>query len=241
VETSFGYHDLIQAFGEPGCAVCKLALRDVYRHLDSMLYEYVTEPETNDRFRGSRGLCNAHSWQLRQFKTTVLGVSILYEAVLDEVLKIVDGSAMRPQSKLARWLGGQSEDSPAHLADELEPDLPCSACTMLEQGETRSLQILRQHIGEAELKQAYRNSEGLCLPHFRQLLRATNGSAHAPLFLSIQRDIWTRLKDEVTLFIAKNDYQHKGEPVGLEGTSWQRAIARMSGEEGVFGLRRGAK
>ena len=241
MQTSFGYHDLIQAFGEPGCAVCRLALRDVYRHLDSLLYEYVTEPETNDTFRRSRGLCSEHGWQLRQFKSTVLGVSILYEAVLDEVLNLIDQKTVTSQSKLSRWIGGQSENSPASLADQLEPGQTCTACTILEQGEARSIQILRQHIAETELKQAYHDSEGLCLPHFRQLLRAANGSAHAPLFISTQRDIWKRLKDEVTLFIAKNDYQHKGEPVGAEGTSWQRAIARMSGEQGVWGLRRGTR
>lgn len=238
METSFVYHNLIEAFGEEGCAVCRLALRDVHRHLDSLLYEYVTEPTTNTAFRRSRGLCNEHSWQLRQFKSTVLGVSILYDAALDEVVKLLDAAAVTPQSRLSRWLGGQHEDSPAHLADALEPEIPCEACTILEAGEQRTITVLREHSGDAALMDAYRASEGLCLPHFRMLLRALDGSEHAPRYVAIQRDIWARLKAEVALFIDKNDYQWSGDPIGQEGTSWQRAIARIAGEKGVWGLRR---
>lgn len=238
-ETSFSYFDLVEAFSKPGCAICNLTLRNVHRHLDSLLYEYVNEPDTNNAFRSGRGLCNEHSWQLRQFKATVLGVSILYEAVLDEVLKIVEGATVTAQSRLARLLGTQSEQSAAALAAQLEPETPCIACTVLENSEATYIQILHQHFGESELEKAYRASEGLCLPHFRQLLRAANGSQHAPLFVSIQREIWLKLKDEVNLFMTKNDFNHAHEPIGAEGTSWQRAIARMAGEKGVFGTRRG--
>ena len=210
----------------------------MHRHLDSLLYEYVTEPQTNDAFRRGRGLCNQHSWQLREFKGTVLGISILYEAVLDEVLQIIEATQVMPQPKIKRLLGAQGEGSASRLADQLEPEAHCVACEILEASEARSVQILRQHIAEAQLQQAYRASEGLCLPHFRQLLRATSGSEYVEFIVSTQRDIWRKLKDEVTLFITKNDFNHAGEPVGAEGTSWQRAIARMAGEKGVFGVRR---
>lgn len=238
-ETSFGYFDLLEAFGQPGCAICTLTLRNVHQTLDSLLYEYVNEPETNDAFRQSRGLCGEHSWQLRQFKSTVVGVSILYEAVLDEVLKIVERATVTPQSRVARLLGTQNEQSASRLADQLEPETPCLACETLQQSEARYCQIIRQQLGDTRLQHAYRDSDGLCLPHFRQLLREASGSEHIELLIAMQRDIWAKLKDEVNLFITKNDFNHAGEPIGAEGTSWQRAIVRMAGEKGVFGLRRG--
>lgn len=241
-ETSFGYFDLLEAFGQQGCAVCNLTLRDVHQHLDSLLYEYVTEPDTNDAFRRGRGLCGEHSWQLRQFKSTVVGVSILYEAVLDEVLQIVERATVTPQSRVARLLGTQNEQSASRLADQLEPETPCIACEVLQASEARYCQILRQQLGDSHLQQAYSDSEGLCLPHFRQLLREANGSEYVEWLVAIQREIWAKLKDEVNLFITKNDFNHAHEPIGAEGTSWQRAIARMAGEKGVFGVvRRGGR
>jgi hypothetical protein len=218
--------------------VCRLALRDVHRSLDSLLYEYVNEPETNDAFRQMRGLCNEHSWQLRQFKGSVLGIAILYEAALDEVLKVVDGATVTPSSRLARLLGANGEQSAANLAQRLEPEAPCLACTVLEQGETRYVKLLSDHVGNKRVEHALRASDGLCLPHFWQALRAANGTENARLLIAIQRAIWSALKDELNLFMAKYDAQHAGQPMGEEGTSWQRAIARMAGEKGAFGQRR---
>ena len=232
------YFDLIEALGQPGCAVCRLALRDVHRSLDSLLYEYVNEPETNDSFRQTRGLCNEHSWQLRQFKGAVLGVTILYEAVLDEVLKTIMSATVTPSSRLARWLGANGEQSAASLADRLEPEASCIACKVLEQSEARCIKLLTEHAADKRVEQALRDSDGLCLPHFRQALRAADGSSNAGLLVTIQQDIWTRLQGELNLFMAKYDAQHAGEPVGAEGTSWQRTIARMSGEKGAVGQRR---
>lgn len=232
------YFDLIEALGQPGCAVCRLALRDVHRYLDSLLYEYVNEPETNDAFRQMRGLCNEHSWQLRQFKGSVLGIAILYEAALDEVLKIVDGATVRSSSRLSRLLGAGGEYSAAALAERLEPEMPCAACHVLEQGETRYVKLLSDHAADKRVEHALRHSEGLCLPHFRQALRAANGSDNAGLLISIQRILWSKLKDDLNLFMRKYDAQHAGEPMGEEGTSWQRAIARLAGEKNAFGQRR---
>ena len=232
------YFDLIEALGQPGCAICRLALRDVHRSLDSLLYEYVNEPETNDSFRKMRGLCNEHSWQLRQFKGSVLGIAILYEAVLDEVLNTVDNAAVTPSSRLGRLLGGNGETSAASLAERLEPEAPCSACVVLEHGESRYVRLLGDHAADKRVEHALRHSDGLCLPHFRQALRATSGTVNAGLLIAVQRAIWSNLKDEVNLFMVKYDAQHSGEPMGAEGTSWQRVIARMAGEQHAFGQRR---
>src|SRR3972149_3703859 len=86
--TSPQYYDLMDQFPEPGCAVCHLALRDGWRYLDSLLYEYVNTGQINDAFRAGRGLCNTHMWQILQFRGTALAITILCNAVVDEVLKI---------------------------------------------------------------------------------------------------------------------------------------------------------
>lgn len=241
MDRSLVYFDLIEAFGQPGCAICRLALRDVQRHLDSLLYEYVNEPETNDTFRRMRGLCNAHSWQLRTFRGSVLSISILYEAALDEVIRTIDQATVIPSSRLGRLLGASGEMSAAALAERLEPQAPCTACTMLDEGEARYLRLLGDHAADRRVEHAYRASEGLCLPHFRGALRAANGSENAGLMIMIQRAVWSKLKGELNLFMDKYDARHAGEPVGDEGTSWQRTIARLAGEWNAFGQRREKK
>jgi hypothetical protein len=57
----------------------------------------------------------------------------------------------------------------------------------------------------------------------------------------LQREIWQRLQAELHEFMRKSDYHNMDEKMGAEGDSWQRAIARVGGEKGVFGLRRSEK
>ena len=63
----FGYYDLIEAFSQSGCAVCRLVKRDVQRNLNAILYEFVTDGEIYNRFRASRGLCAEHGQMLMGF------------------------------------------------------------------------------------------------------------------------------------------------------------------------------
>ena len=43
--TPFSYFDLVETFPKPGCAVCTLTQRDVERHVDLMLYGFVSTDE----------------------------------------------------------------------------------------------------------------------------------------------------------------------------------------------------
>ncbi len=180
-------------------------------------------------------MCNEHSWQLTQYKGGALGVAILYRAVVDEAMKITAQAPTEasPSGGLARLFG--SSNAPGEgLAKRLEPTGECLACEALIRSEKSYVETLSTSIQDAKLRDTYRSSAGLCLPHFRQVLSRTD---QAPLFITIQTEIWTRLKVELTEFIDKMDHQRAHEKMGAEGDSWQRAIGQMAGAKGVFGLR----
>ncbi len=225
----FSYYDLIEWFAKPGCAICNLLLRDGERFLDILLYEYVTEPETNAAIRAGRGFCNAHSWQLTQYRGGVLGIAILYEAAVDEVMTLTQ-QAQPNQGGLSRLLN-RSGVSP--LSHALEATGPCLACEVLAQSERDYTQAIGRYVDEADMEAAYKQSDGLCLPHFRLALRET---PHQERLTAIQMSHWSKLKADLQEFIRKNDFNFRDEAMGAEGDSWLRAIARMSGERGVFGL-----
>jgi hypothetical protein len=108
------YYALIEAFGQPGCAICTLLLRSADRFLDSLLYEQVNESQTQRAIRARRGLCNEHAWQLTRYVGNALGIAILYRAAVDEVLSILERTAPKgpTQSGLARLLGAQPQLQP---------------------------------------------------------------------------------------------------------------------------------
>jgi hypothetical protein len=233
--TPFGYFDLIETFPKSGCAVCNLLRRDVTNMLDATLYEFVTDPAIQRKFRASRGLCNEHGTQLLKLGSA-LGIAVLYEQVIDELLTVIEQTAPSTQRGLTWRLFPQNPH--AALASALEPAQPCMACTLQDESETQFISILSQHIADARMQAAFRASDGLCLEHFRQTVRETSAAEHAKLLIDMQRDIWRRLQDELNEFMRKQDFKNADEAMGAEGTSWQRAVARAGGEQGVFGLRR---
>jgi hypothetical protein len=238
----FSYYDLLESFQKPGCAICNLLSRDVERFLDSLLYEYVTEPDTQQAFRAGRGFCNEHSWQLTHFRGRVVGIAMLFEAAVDEVLNIseqVQATGL-PPSALSRLLNKLGDASIGRgvspLSGALEPTGACIVCELLAQSEKDYVLAMGQHIADASLATAYRGSHGLCLPHFRQALREIRDAAHQDLFISIQIVHWRKLKAELGEFIRKNDFNYADEAIGAEGDSWLRAIRQLGGEKGIFGL-----
>jgi hypothetical protein len=231
-----GYFDLVEAFAAPGCAVCALLERDVSHFLDSLLYERVTRPETHRTFRDARGLCTEHAWQLTTFKGSALSIAILYRAALEEALHILgDSPDGGDRPGLARLLAGGAG---AQVADQLEPAADCPACHLLLESEAYYVQVLGRHLSDDQLAEAYRRSEGLCLPHVRQVLRQA-GSAQRQVVLSVQQAVWQAVRDELKTFVDKYDYRRAEEPIGTERDSWLRAVRLMGGRRGIFSLRRG--
>jgi hypothetical protein len=236
--TPVGYFDLLETLPKSGCAICNLALRDVRGLLDVTLYEFAIDPEIERKFRASRGLCNEHGWQLMQLGSA-LGIASLYQQVIDELLTITKHSVMPSPRKLAQRFFAPTPN--ASLAAALQPTQPCIACRRQHESEVLFTGVLSAHIAEARMQAAYRASEGLCLEHFRQTLLSILNAEDAKTFIALQREIWKRLQAELHEFMRKSDYHNVDEKMGTEGDSWQRAIARVGGEKGVFGLRRSEK
>ena len=221
--TPFGYFDLCEAFAQPGCAICRLLDRDVSRFLDTLLYEHPTDPITQQDLRASRGLCHEHTWALPRYNSA-LATAVLYDAVIDELLKI---SAATPPDRSQRRLRGGADNT---LAAALEPEQPCPACRARERAEAIYVDVLGTHVSEPQLKAAFQQSAGLCLPHFQAVLRATTDANNARLIADVQRAQWRSLKQELELFMHKMD-AHYHQEIGAEGTSWLLALARVAGEK----------
>jgi hypothetical protein len=227
----FNYYDLLETFPLGGCALCRLVEQDVARFLDSYLYEYANEPETHAAFRAGRGLCAQHSRDLVGYGASVLGIAILHSQALDEVLVLVAGNSKA--GAFSRLFGSNSG-----LADRLEADGPCMACKALERSERLHLQTLVTHLGDVRIEAAYRESEGLCLPHFRMALRTTPDAGRQELLARIQTAHWAKLKAQLDEFARKYDINHAAERMGAEGDSWRRATEMVAGRPAVFGLRK---
>src|SRR5574341_1452415 len=58
------YFQLLEAFRQPGCPVCRLVEEGALKALDGLMYEQVNDPFTRDRLVESHGLCNCPAWMI---------------------------------------------------------------------------------------------------------------------------------------------------------------------------------
>jgi hypothetical protein len=227
------YVDLLDRLSRRGCAVCGLLLHNENQYLDSLLYEFVNDAGIQQAFRLGHGLCNHHSWLLAHHHGYSLGVSILFEAALDEVINTLEKENSpfefsKLETAVSGWFGGKAN---TRLADKLESEIPCLACASLCEAETRYIGTFAKYWSDAALQNAYQQSDGLCLPHFRDVLRQMPVLKERAHLVEIQRVKWEKLKDELNQFQLKSAYNYVGDPIGDEADSWRRTVASLAGGE----------
>ncbi len=226
--------DLLTAFAEPGCPICKLLLRDNERDMFNLYQDRINKVETHLEFRAARGLCNDHAWQMARAKGGSVSVAVMYESTLLELLKHADG--IRPRG-LGRLLGSSAG---SRAADALEPGGDCTLCTSMNQSESFYVNIIAENIRDETLRDAMQaSSGGLCLPHTRMVLRDLTAAEDVRWLLDFQVGKWRALQDEITLYTDNVRDNIPNEAMGPEGDSWLRAVRYLAGEPGVFGLGRG--
>lgn len=228
-----GYYDLRQAFGEPGCPVCRLLVRHADRYVETVLWEMVTDVDAREKFRQTQGYCREHAWLLAR-RGASLGTAILMLDVLEKAMRVLE--ADRPERRVSfsqqlrqKLNRPQPDETAVELAADLAAQAPCPVCLHLQQAEAYLLTALVEHLtGPDNLLSAYRTSDGLCLPHLRRVLSGLPAGAGLENLVQAQLETWQRLRTGLREFIRKSDFNVK-EQFGPEGDAWIRAIEAISG------------
>jgi hypothetical protein len=217
------YFDLLEACAGPGCPVCRLSYKFVRRYVDSILYEFVNDPEVRAEIRQARGYCNEHAWWMLDVAGAGLGIAIIQRDVVETVLDVTQTLSD----------GRNARQGAQELLKRLQPAAECPACAHRRTMEDITLHALLSHIDDPDLTMALAGSSGLCLPHFSRALELVEDADTLKQLVALQRRTLTELRDELAEFIRKNDYRFRHEGFGKEGDSWRRAIGIVSAERGV--------
>jgi len=230
------YYDLRDALTLPGCPVCRSRAGFTEQYLDRLIYENVNDPGLRRKIRQARGFCKEHAWGLVR-RGAALGVSIMMHDVLGEVLRTVDGARFYafPSVSLTRVQEALDPKGPrsatTRFVSKLAPQTTCPVCVRVrEMEEAYYSAFLDNLLDEDGLLTPYSTSDGLCLPHFRQVLKHVDREATFRALVSAQRAIWARLEEQLSEAIRKSDYRFSSEPIGEEGKAWLRALAVIAGE-----------
>src|SRR5690606_5873710 len=101
----------------------------------------------------------------------VIGIARLYAATLDHVLDIMENTPIENgQSSRMGWRKSKNGPATAQLRDRLAPETPCPVCEALAEFEQEYTGIFSRYLNDDRFQTAFRQSEGVCLPHLRQIL-----------------------------------------------------------------------
>jgi hypothetical protein len=186
--------------------------------VDTLFYESILDPAPRDRLRASLGLCYEHAWLTIESKLSdALGLAIVYHDLAGTLLERLPAGEVDARTR-------------KDLAAALAPSGPCPACESRDEVVDRSVKVLADALKHTDYLEDYQKSDGLCLSHLRLVLEETGNQKVLEALLAHQRTRLESLKGELSEFIRKNDYRFKGEGMGAERDSYQRAAEMVTGK-----------
>ncbi len=169
-----------KACEKPGCPLCTIVNERIYRYIDGMLFEHISDRVFRAQYREAGGFCRDHARTLLSYRDG-LAVAILGQGELAEKLEDFKKKKMRKYKA------------------------PCPACAEQDRIETEFLTFLVESCklspeDDAELQRIFTSSEGMCAAHYGRLVQLRGRKI--PRWLSdFQENIFSLLLERTGRFI----------------------------------------
>jgi Family of unknown function (DUF6062) len=227
------YFVLLEEFKLPGCPICSLAIKDGQSYLDSLLYESVLDVPVRLKLMDSFGFCNRHAWQIPKLPaicSPAAGFAIFASDLLRKFNLLVGARTQEPRKKsIWRFLFRQGSQK---LSLQMKARV-CPACNHIAEFEAFHLKDLLDSITEKEFLEAFKASQGICLPHLFLVEAKYSNHPNFPLLLQLQLDKSRSLRERLEEFIRKQDRRFQQEITADEAKAWRVAMEFLVGKPGI--------
>lgn len=154
--------DALARLKEHGCPVCMQHLKGVTSDFFWFVNEQYYEPEVIADLRRSYGFCPTHTRHLIRTGASSVTTTVFSYLTGYGLSRLQEARALLDHSKDQK----NPRDRCRHAAEVLRPQGVCRTCRALKWWEDHNISIVLQTLPDAEVKEAYESSTGLCLPHF---------------------------------------------------------------------------
>jgi hypothetical protein len=229
------HKDLLLAYKQPGCPVCHLEHDAVDQYLQTAFRARANDLAIRQDLRDSLGLCREHAWRMLNLGLeNTIAAAIGYHDVLLKIVQQLQHADLTPNSS-KRFLSLKKQPSKPlvmfkSVVKALTPRHRCPACNF---GETFSRSILRTLIDslqEQDMHGDLASSEGLCLPHLRQLFEQMQDADMCKELISMNVERVETLRRKLSELIRQIE-QHKDRKIEQdEKDTWKVVINTIAGE-----------
>ena len=192
LERHINFFELEKACAQEGCPLCTIVSLRVRRYIDNMLFEHISDRVFRADHRRAGGFCSFHSQDLENFRDG-LAVAILERDILEDRIESF--------KKRKAW----------------KPKSCCPICVEKKRIENEYLSFLAESFSSTyddtdnirDLKAIFTASEGLCAPHYAQLLETAK---RLPSWIvSFHEDKFNDLLRRINQFIELSAYGRQDE------------------------------
>lgn len=215
--------DLCREKPECGCPLCVLYKRLQEHELDLILGASMMEPsirmQTNEE-----GFCLTH-YNMMLGRRRMLGIGLMLESHLDEVMKKLDGPI----------LIGDKRKAALNALGKLEGD--CYVCRRVENNFASVIaNVCYLHETDYDFRKKFDEQPWFCMPHYRAMLdyasKKMNKRNYGELYSAaykIQSEYIKALRGDVSWFCKKFDYRYNDEPWYNSKDAIQRTVRFLDG------------
>jgi len=206
------------------CPFCMIFAKLEDTEIDLILGASMMEPEIR-QITNKKGFCAKH-YQYMFPRKNRLGMALTLESHLDELKKDI---------KPAGFLSRDPAEKSVKRAEELEQT--CYVCDRIEEKFHRVMvNAADLRAEESEFRKKFNEQSHFCLPHYKMLLRTAIKCLDKKKYTELAEDAvkienayLTKLKDDVSWFCKKFDYNYENEPWYDSKDAVERAIRFLSG------------
>jgi len=230
--------EIQEALKQGGCPICILSRRSLNNYYFWLLHQNYSVLEHIQELQRAGGLCKDHARPLLEVRSemTTYCLGIMYQYILQfRVSRLLALLTQLKKSNSGGWffLRGVREERLQLTKSSFRKREICPACKYQRLQAGYALQDLAEQLGDAEIRELYDHSPGLCLDHLSQGIELLPDNKLLGL-LEVQAKKLLHLESELAEFLRKFNYIYREEPKGEEQTSWIRAIRWCAGGgEGV--------
>ena len=211
---------LAEAFGLPGCPICRYATRSAARFIDAMLDESVNDRGFRAQLDGARGFCRRHSREIlvanRRHSGGTLAAAILFAAIARVRNRELDGiSAERGRSRSQRI--AHARHAPA-----------CPICAQAASAETTAAGRLVDLAREPAWAEAM-GAAALCVDHLLILMSRGGSSVEWRAVEAAQIARIERLRERLDGFAHHSSQDRRQLMTDEERTSADEAATLLGG------------
>jgi hypothetical protein len=202
--------DFITDLQTRGCAVCNHLSAHARDFFAQYQYALGTDEEAQRTLAAQRNLCPVHLWQLEAISSHV-SISLGLAPLVEQLARILDRAAQDPSTGLVPLTSR------------------CRVCDLLRDCETDYLERLTAFLNQADGREVYAASHGLCLRHVAALVVSSVNDGLAAFLLRHSARYFARAAADMRAFAAKQQSLRRDLITDDEHDAYQRALTHFAG------------